>query len=63
MENILEKLSKEDLVKVIANMHDTIQDWGNGWGLPKDESDTLISVGRACVRDCIEKNDFKLPKV
>lgn len=35
--NLLEKLSKEDLIKVIANMHDIIQEWDNGYGLtPKN---------------------------
>lgn len=61
MENLLEKLTKEDLIKVIANMHDTIQEWNNGWGLPNDEAETLIKIGSACVKECSNKNDFTLP--
>lgn len=58
---MLEKLSKEDLIKVIANMHDTIQEWNNGWGLSKDDAEILIKIGTACTNDCVEKNDFELP--
>lgn len=61
MENILEKLTKEDLIKVIANMHDTIQDWNNGRRLPNDEAEILIKIGSACLKECCNKNDFTLP--
>lgn len=61
MKNILDNLTKDDLIKVIANMHDAIQEWDNGWGLPKDEADTLIKVGRACCTECSKNNDFTLP--
>ena len=60
MENLLEKLTKEDLIKVVANMHDTIQDWGNGWGLANDEAETLIKIGSACTMYCGKRN-FTLP--
>ena len=59
----LEKLSKKDLIKVIANMHDAIQDWNNGWGLPKEEAEVLIAVGGACVLECGINNDFDLSKI
>jgi hypothetical protein len=62
MENLLEKLTKEDLIKVIANMHDTIQEWNNGYGLPKEESETLIKIGSACTSYCVKTN-FDLPSV
>jgi len=62
MENLLEKLTKEDLIKVIANMHDTIQEWDNGWGLPKEDAKTLIKIGSACTSYCVKTN-FDLPSV
>lgn len=59
---ILEKLTKEDLIKVIANMHDTIQEWNNGYGIPEEDSETLIKIGSECSKYCVETN-FDLPKV
>lgn len=60
---MLEKLSKEDLIKVIANMHDTIQEWNNGWGIAKDDAETLIKIGTACTNHCNEFGDYSLPKI
>jgi hypothetical protein len=57
----LEKLKKEDLIKVIANMHDTIQEWNNGHGLLKHDAEIIIKVGNLCTQHCIETNDWKLP--
>ena len=62
MNELLEKLTKEDLIKVVANMHDTIQDWNNGWGLSKEESEAMIKIGSACTEHC-SKTNFDLPKV
>lgn len=56
----LQLLTKEDLIKVIANMHDTIQEWGNGWGLSDDEAETLIRIGRECSGFCVENNDWEI---
>ena len=63
MENLLEKLTKEDLIRVVANMHDTIQEWNNGYGLPKEEADTLIKIGSACAEYCGKNNIFNLPNI
>ena len=60
MENLLETLTKEDLIKVVANMHDTIQEWNNGYGLAKDEAEKLIKIGSSCSAYCV-KNGFELP--
>jgi hypothetical protein len=60
MEKLLSELTKEDLIKVIANMHDTIQLWDDGWGLPKEDAKTLIKIGSACTSYCV-KNDWELP--
>lgn len=54
-------LSKEDLIKVIANMHDTIQTWNESWGFNKTEGDILNSVGNAAITHCSNANDFSLP--
>lgn len=63
MEDLLNSLSKEDLIKVIANMHDTIQTWDNGWGLSNDESEILIKVGGACTSHCGKNKNWDLPKI
>lgn len=63
IENLLGKLTKEDLIKVIANMHDTIQEWDNGCGISSAEAETLIKIGSACVTECVKTNDFGLPSV
>lgn len=62
MNELLEKLTKEDLIKVVASMHDTIQEWNNGWGLSKNDSETLIKIGSACTDYCVS-NNWDLPKV
>jgi hypothetical protein len=63
MKELLEKLTKEDLIKVVANMHDTIQEWNNGYGLPSEEAETLIKIGSACTSVCSETQDWSLPQV
>jgi hypothetical protein len=42
------ELSKEDLILVIANMHDTISNWSQGHGLQKEESEILNIIGYEC---------------
>jgi hypothetical protein len=61
MQNLLDKIKKEELIRVIANMHDTIQEWNNGYGLDEHDSKILIKVGDACVKECVEKNEWTLP--
>ena len=61
--DILTTLTKEDLIKVVANMHDTIQEWGNGWGLSKTDSETLTKIGDACADFCTKKQDWELPEL
>lgn len=51
------------LIKVIAEMHDTIQDWRDGWGLPPDTADTLNVVGSLCLSYCVKNNLTELPEV
>lgn len=50
----LEKLSKEELIAVIAHMHDCIQDWDNGWGLNEKDAAALIKVGNLCAEHMIK---------
>jgi len=59
----LEQLTKDDLVKVIATMHDVIQDWNKGLGLSHEESSCLIKVGRICTSECVKNDDWNLSKV
>ena len=59
MNNILENLTRDDLIKVIAEMHDTIQDWGNGWGLTSADASKLIDIGSACISHCANTNSMR----
>ncbi len=52
MSKILEKLTKEDLINVIAHMHDVIQDWTYGYGFSEKQSGTIEKIGNACVDSC-----------
>lgn len=54
-ETLLKGLSRDELIKIIATMHDTIQDWDSGWGFDGDDSKVLIEVGRACAHECTVK--------
>jgi hypothetical protein len=58
---LIDGLSKEDLIKVIATMHDTIQEWNNGYGLEKEEGDALIEIGSACTQYCSSKGSWGIP--
>ena len=64
MENVLEKLTKEDLIKVIANISDTIQ-YDLFWkenGMLETDAEIIVKIGDACIDYCC-KNDWKLPIV
>ncbi len=63
MENILEKLTKEDLIVVISFMHDTIQEWKNGYGVTKEDAEILGTIGSACISYSTYNNKWNLPKI
>ena len=54
----LEAITKEELVKIIATMHDAIDDWDNGHGLSKIESSKLKEVGKLCVDHCTNTGEW-----
>lgn len=54
----VEDLNREDLIKVVAKMHDTIQTWSNGWGFSDDEAETLDAAGDACVSWCVKTDNW-----
>lgn len=62
MKELLEKLTKEDLIKVIANMTDTVQsvyDW-KGNGMLEHNAEIVVKIGDACKLYCAE-NGWELP--
>lgn len=63
MENLLSDLTKEELIKVIAIMHDSIQEWDDGYGLPEKEAEILNKVGQACINKCVEDNNFDISQL
>lgn len=64
MENLLEKLTKEDLIKVIGKITDTVQsiyDWKDN-GMLKNDAEIVVKIGDACKKYC-DKNGWTLPIV
>lgn len=64
MENILDNLTKEDLIKVIGNISDTIQstyDW-KGHGMLESDAEIIVKIGDACKEYC-GKTNWNLPIV
>ena len=59
-EQLLENLTRKDLINVIALMHDTIEDWNNSLGCSENMTIVLNAVGRACLEHC-EEHDFSFP--
>lgn len=61
----LSQLSKENLITIIAQMHDTIQEWDNGYGYSQQDAKFLIDVGKACSEYCSNKGtwDFSTIKI
>lgn len=47
-----------DLIKTIAIMHDTIQDWDNGWGLTNETAFKLKEIGKDCIKICQKRQDW-----
>jgi len=56
---LLESLTKEQLIKVIANYSDTFQDL-SGWGLSEDDAEAMSEIGHACKSYCSKNNDWSL---
>jgi len=56
----MDRYSKHYLIKIIAAMHDTIQEWDNGYGLPEQEYNALIEVGEAACDYCKDLNDWDI---
>lgn len=58
----LDKLTKEDLIVVIANMQNAIDSW-SGHGFSIEDGDILVEIGTACMEHCKQTDDWELPKV
>jgi hypothetical protein len=61
----LKNLTKEDLIKIIANMHDHGRyiDWVM-LGLTEKEDKTVVTIGELCVEYCLDHgHDFSIPKI
>ena len=56
---LLETLTKEQLVKVIANYADTFQDL-DGYGLSDDDAKAMSEIGYACKSYCSARKDWSL---
>lgn len=58
MNEKLEKLTKEDLIIVIANMHETIEEWQEFFD--KEDADKLNEIGLLCCKECWKNNNLDL---
>lgn len=62
---LLESITKEELVTVLGNIGDVFQtesDW-KGHGFSNDDVQILHVITSACLSSCSEKQNFKLPKI
>lgn len=46
--NILDNMTKAQLIAVIAELHDTVGEWEDGWGFTDADGKKLMTIGRAC---------------
>lgn len=53
----LSSLTRLDLIKIIANMHDTIQTWNSGWGLSHDDATIMTKVGSTAIKELKDNFD------
>lgn len=60
---LLQNLTKEELIRTIANMHDVIQDWDNGYGLSDKDSKALKTIGSECCDYCSENECWEVPSI
>jgi hypothetical protein len=59
MENeLLKQLTKEDLIKVIANIYNS--SLVKELGLPNNDSILIDKIGSACLTYCTENNNWKI---
>lgn len=57
-------LSKEDLIRVIAEMHETVnREWHSQYGLPNKTADTLHAIGNLCLDHCLKNDLSGLPDI
>lgn len=62
MNKKLEKLTKEDLIRVIANLSDGIN-WHDGHGFDFNDADKLNAISAMCLAYCVETNNWEIPVV
>lgn len=57
---LLSNLSNEDLIRIIAIMHNVVNNW-HSLEFTKEEAVFLNEVGNLCRNYCTDKNKWKLP--
>jgi hypothetical protein len=55
------KLTKKLLIKVVANLQDSIKSW-EGWGFSQEEEDLFCKIGRMCGDECNKNKDWDIGK-
>jgi hypothetical protein len=58
----LEELTKDELIDVIALMHDTVEEWSRGFGLPIEYAEILNKIGSECLIYSLKYNNLGLAK-
>jgi hypothetical protein len=62
MNDVLEKLTKEELIRVIANLSDGTN-WHDGYGFTYNDAHKLNQISALCLEYCVETNNWEIPEV
>jgi hypothetical protein len=62
MNEELKKLTKEDLIRVIANLSDNIL-WLDVDGFIKEDVERLNTISAMCMEHCVKTNNWKIPNI
>lgn len=59
----IKNLTKDELITIIANMHDTVQEQGSDWGLSEKARKNLVPFGQEACTIAKEETTFDIPEV
>ena len=62
MNEELEKLTKEELIRVVALLKDG-SNWYDGHGYSYDDLNKLNQISELCIDYCVKTNNWKIPEV
>lgn len=58
----IKNFTKNELISIIANMHEAVQDWENGWGFNDEEGKRIVDFGREASQIANDENLWDVPQ-